>query len=240
MRPSFTCFDCAESALLVDFGRHYNETLSLSILDLSARLASAGLHGLRECVPALSSLTVFYDPLQLPRDRLVREVETLFSSSQPILDRTRTFEIPVLYGGEGGPDLDDVAANAGITPEAAVRLHASQLYYVTMLGFLPGFAYLGELPQALRLPRRSTPRARVPAGSVAIAADMTAVYPLESPGGWHLIGSTPVPLWDMAREHEPLLMPGDQVRFVPMDPGEAGRLRERVRTGWRPQPLEAG
>ncbi|MGO9484261.1 MAG: 5-oxoprolinase subunit PxpB [Rhodomicrobium sp.] len=240
MRPSFTFFDCAESALLVDFGENYNKSLSLSILDASERLANAGLYGLRECLPALSSLTVFYDPLQLPRERLVREIVTLFNTSQPILDRGRTFEIPVIYGGEDGPDLDDASASAGIAPEEVARLHANQLYYVYMLGFLPGFAYMGELPQALRLPRRATPRARVPAGSVAIVADMTAIYPLESPGGWHLIGSTPVALWNMARQDEPLLKPGDRVRFVPVSSGQAHGLRERVRAGWQPGPVEAG
>jgi len=240
MRPSFTFFDCGESALLVDFGSHYNKTLSLAILDAAGRLAKTGLVGLRECVPALSSLTVFYDPLQLQRERLAAEVEALFAVSQTIEDRGRTFDIPVLYGGEAGPDLDEVAAKAGIAAEEAARLHASQLYHVYMLGFLPGFAYLGSVPEPLRLPRRATPRARVPAGSVAIASDMTAVYPLESPGGWHLIGSTPVVLWDMARQEEPLLKPGDRVRFVPVDSVEAGALCQRVAAGWKPEPVERG
>ncbi len=107
-----------------------------------------------------------------------------------------------------------------------------------MLGFLPGFAYMGDLPEPLRLPRRATPRARVPAGSVAIAAEMTSVYPLESPGGWHLIGSTPILLWDMARHDEPLLKPGDKVRFAPVSGSEAENLRRKVEAGWRPSPVE--
>jgi KipI family sensor histidine kinase inhibitor len=238
MRPSFTFFDCGESALLVDFGPYYRQTLSLAILNAAGRLTNSGLPGLRECVPALSSLTVFYDPLQLPRERLVTEVETLFASAQTIEDHGRTFEIPVMYGGEAGPGLDEVAAKAGITAGEVVRLHSSQLYHVYMLGFLPGFAYMGSVPEPLRLPRRATPSARVPAGAVAIAADLTAVYPLESPGGWHLIGSTPVVLWDMARQEEPLLKPGDRVRFVPIDSVEAAALRQRVASGWRPEPVE--
>ena len=240
MRPSFTFYDCGESALLVDFRSHYSKTLSLAILDAAGRLAKKDLPGLRECVPALSSLTVFYDPLELSRQRLAAEVETLFAASRTIGGHGRTFEIPVLYGGEDGPDLDDVAAKAGIAPEEAARLHASQLYHVYMLGFLPGFAYLGSVPAPLRLPRRATPRSRVPAGSVAIASDLTAVYPLESPGGWHLIGSTPVVLWDMARQEEPLLKPGDRVRFVPVDSVEAGTLRQRAAAGWMPEPVEEG
>ena len=240
MRPSFTYADCGESALLVDFGSHYSKALSLAILDASDRLAAARLPGLSECVPALSSLTVFYDPLQLPRDRLAREIEKLFASPEPAAVHGRTFNIPVLYGGEGGPDLGHVAEITGMPPQEAVHLHASPLYHVYMLGFLPGFAYLGNIPEPLRLPRRSTPRARVPAGSVAIAADMTAIYPLESPGGWHLIGHTPVPLWDMARREEPLLKPGDSVRFLPVSCGEAEALARRVVEGWLPEPAEGG
>jgi KipI family sensor histidine kinase inhibitor len=108
-----------------------------------------------------------------------------------------------------------------------------------MLGFLPGFAYMGDLPRELQLPRRATPRARVPAGSVAIAAEMTAIYPLESPGGWHLIGWTPIPLWDMARMDGPLLRPGDKVSFKPVGPDEAATLAARIEAGWLPEPVEA-
>jgi KipI family sensor histidine kinase inhibitor len=148
----------------------------------------------------------------------------------------RTWELPVVYGGESGPDLGEVAERAGISPEEAVALHAAPTYHVYMLGFSPGFAYLGDLPQALQLPRRATPRARLPAGSVAIASDMTAIYPLESPGGWHLIGNTPVALWDMARRDEPLLMPGDQVRFKPVSEEDAEVLRNRASEGWQIEP----
>ncbi len=128
------------------------------------------------------------------------------------------------YGGGGGPDLTEAAERAGLSVDDAVALHAGAVYDVYMLGFLPGFAYLGDLPDALRLPRRATPRARVPAGSVAIAAEMTAIYPLESPGGWHLIGSTPVRPWDMSLRREPLFRPGDRVRFQPVSLAEAQEL----------------
>jgi KipI family sensor histidine kinase inhibitor len=238
MLPSFTFADCGESALLVDFGPNYSKALSLAIQVASQRLAATLQPGLGECVPALSSLTVYYDPLQLNSERLAEELRALFAPSQHGAGHRRTFEIPVLYGGEAGPDLDSVAGTAGIAPHEAVQLHAGTLYHVYMLGFLPGFAYMGSLPEPLRLPRRSTPRARVPAGSVAIASDMTAVYPLESPGGWHLIGWSPLILWDIARYERPLLEPGDRVRFVPVSTGEAMTLRQRVADGWRPGPVE--
>jgi KipI family sensor histidine kinase inhibitor len=239
MQLSFTFLDCAESALLVDFGHHYSKALSLAILTASERLAKAELPGLQECVPALSSLTVFYDPLQLSRDRLAAEIETLLGTQSGVPDRGRGFDIPVAYGGDGGPDLGAVAGQASLSEDAAIELHAAQLYQVYMLGFLPGFAYLGDLPEPLRLPRSHTPRVRVPAGSVAIAADMTAIYPLESPGGWHLIGFSPVVLWDIGREQEPLLQPGDKVRFVPVSHEEAAELRRHAAEGWRPEPWEA-
>ncbi|MBI4723608.1 MAG: 5-oxoprolinase subunit PxpB [Rhodomicrobium sp.] len=237
LHPAF--FDCAESALLVDFGLEHSKALSLAILDLSERLERAGLAGVRESVPALSSLTVFYDALELPGERLAAEIEALCKMEPDARAHGKAWEIPVVYGGEAGPDLKEAAARAGLTEDEALRLHAAQLYHVYMLGFLPGFAYLGDLPEPLRLPRRATPRARVPAGSVAIAADMTAIYPLESPGGWHLIGFTPVVLWDMARRQEPLLKPGDRVRFVAISEAEAEELRQHAADGWVPEPVEA-
>jgi KipI family sensor histidine kinase inhibitor len=239
MRLSFTFFDCAESALFVDFGPHYSKRLSLAILDAGERLAKSGLHGLKESIPALSSLTVLYDPLQLPKERLVAEIEAICGAGLTAADCGKTWELPVVYGGASGPDLGEVAARAGMSPEDVIALHAAQTYHVYMLGFAPGFVYLGDLPQALRLPRRATPRARLPAGSVAIASDMTSIYPLESPGGWHLIGNTPVALWDMARRDEPLLKPGDHVRFKPVSEAEADALRRLASEGWAPEPMEA-
>jgi KipI family sensor histidine kinase inhibitor len=237
LNPRF--FDCGESALLVDFGRQYNAPVSHSILCLSERLGHAAPKGFKESVPALSTLTIFYDPLELPRDQLIAEIEAQCKTEYAMPARSRTWELPVSYGGEGGPDLAEVARRAGLTADAIINIHAGQAYYVYMLGFLPGFAYLGDLPQQLRLPRRKTPRARVPKGSVAIASDMTAVYPLESPGGWHILGYTPVNLWDMARSEEPLLRPGDLVRFMPVSQEKASALRRRVSEGWAPDPVEA-
>jgi KipI family sensor histidine kinase inhibitor len=239
MQLSFTFFDCAESALFVDFGPRYNRFLTLAILDASERLTKSGLPGLKESIPALSSLTVLYDPLRLQKERLITEIEAICGAGFTAADCGRTWELPAVYGGEAGPDLSEVAARAGMSPEEVIALHAAPTYHVYMLGFAPGFVYLGELPEALRLPRRATPRARVPAGSVAIASDLTAIYPLESPGGWHLIGLTPLLLWDMARRDEPLLKPGDHVRFKPVSEKEAEILRRRAAEGWAPEPLEA-
>jgi KipI family sensor histidine kinase inhibitor len=232
LRPIF--FDCAESALLVDFGRDYEKALTLSILRMSELLAASMLPGFKESIPALSSLTIVYDPLMLSRQRLLQEVERLCESGEPAPGAARTWSIPVAYGGGFGPDLEDVARAAGLSEDEAAALHAGQTYDVTMLGFLPGFAYLGDLPKKLRLPRLATPRSRVPAGSVAIAAEMTAIYPFESPGGWRLIGRTPFSPWDMAREERPLLRPGDRVRFYAAGAAEVEAFPQLVAEGRAP------
>ncbi|HZV20884.1 MAG TPA: 5-oxoprolinase subunit PxpB [Hyphomicrobiales bacterium] len=237
LRPTF--FDCGDAALLVDFGSHYDPSLSQAILAVSEALTCSQLRGVNESIPALSTLTVFYDPLELPKENLIAEIENHCRSEHAMATKPRSWDIPVVYGGASGPDLGEVSERTGLTSDAVVSLHAGHTYYVYMLGFLPGFAYLGDLPQRLRLPRRKTPRARVPTGSVAIATDMTAVYPLESPGGWHILGNTPVVLWDMSRSGEPLFRPGDWVRFKPVSEEEAAEIREKSRAGWAPEPQEA-
>jgi KipI family sensor histidine kinase inhibitor len=234
----FKSFDCGESALLLDFGPKYSRSQSLAILAASERLRCSGLKGFEESIPAVSSLTVFYDPLQLPKNCLLEKLSEVLDEEGAGGGTWYLWELPAIYGGEWGPDLQEVADRARLPVDETIALHASQTYHVYMLGFAPGFTYMGDLPQALRLPRRATPRARVPKGSVAIASDMTAVYPLESPGGWHLIGSTPIELWNVARRDEPLLKPGDRVRFKPIHVREAEEIRARVAEGWEPEPVE--
>jgi KipI family sensor histidine kinase inhibitor len=169
-------------------------------------------------VPAYGSLLVPFDPEVVDRDelaaRLAGEARELVEGPPPARETGRTVSLLVRYGGDDGPDLDDVAIRTGLTPGEVVTLHAGTTYRVFMLGFAPGFAYLGTLPERLALPRRSEPRLRVPPGSVAIAARQTAVYPFATAGGWHLIGRTDAPLWDIGAEQPALIRPGDAVRFV--------------------------
>ena len=170
-------------------------------------------------VPGITTLLVPFDPRassdEAASDRLRRLVDDL-AAADTTPARVTTHRIPVRYGGEDGPDLDAVAARLGLTPGRVVELHTSMCYTVYILGFMPGFGYLGELPEGLWLPRRDTPRARVPAGSVAIAGRQTAVYPGATPGGWHLLGSTEVRLWDIERDPPAMLQAGDQVRLEPI------------------------
>ncbi|MGH3579714.1 MAG: 5-oxoprolinase subunit PxpB, partial [Mycobacterium sp.] len=159
-------------------------------------------------------------------------------AGETALDRPRRlWRVPVCYQNELGPDLASVAERTGLGIDDVVALHVGTRYHVYMIGFVPGYPYMGDLPEALVLPRRVDPRIRVPPGSVAIATTLTAIYPLESPGGWHLIGTTPIPLFDAHASPPALFAPGDAVEFEAIDPGTFARLRAAVeRREYRLQP----
>ena len=205
-----------ETAFSVEFGDAVDADLNRLVHAYDAALRAHPLPGLVETVPTYRSLLVMYDPLikeaQAMRSMLL---QTLAQIDDAELPEGRLVEIPVRYGGEWGPDLDDVAAHCGLTPDEVVRRHAGALYQVAMLGFAPGFAYLLGLPAQLATPRLPTPRLRVPPGSVGIAGEQTGVYALETPGGWRIIGRTDAILFDAARPDPFLLSAGDRVRFVP-------------------------
>lgn len=173
--------------------------------------------GVRNLHPAYCSLLVKFDPLKWRHEELEKVLrKCLDRLDQVKLPEPQQVEIPVCYGGEYGPDLDEVAALHKITPEQVIKLHASTNYLVYFLGFVPGFAYLGELPQSLVTPRLATPRKKVSAGSVGIAGTQTGVYPFETPGGWRLLGRTPLAMFRTDRDGLSLLSIGDRVRFVPV------------------------
>jgi inhibitor of KinA len=173
--------------------------------------------GVRNLHPAYCSMLAKFDPLRWTHDKLERELRNYLSRLDKVnLPPSRQVEIPVCYGGEFGPDLEDVAAAHGIATDRVVRLHTSATYLVYFLGFVPGFAYLGELPQELLTPRLPAPRKKVPAGSVGIAGNQTGVYPFETPGGWRLLGRTPLAMFRTDRDGLSLLAIGDRVRFVPV------------------------
>jgi len=180
-------------------------------------LATRKIPGVREAIPTYRSVLVYYDPDEILFHELVaqmRQIETHLQTA--ILPEPRIVEIPVAYGGEYGPDLEFVAEHAHLTPEEVIVLHTGRDYLVYMLGFTPGFCYLGGLADQLETPRLPEPRTRIPAGSVGIAGKQTGVYPIESPGGWRLIGRTPLRLFDPERDPPVLIQAGDYVRFVPM------------------------
>lgn len=182
---------------------------------LAAGLRLARVRGVRDIVPGMRDLVVHIDPLGCDLSDVERALAD--TASRPSVATTApaaVIEIPVVYGGADGPDLDDVARACGMSAEDVCARHALVDYVVCMIGFLPGFPYLGLLEPSLRLPRRRSPRSRVAPGSVAIAGEYTGVYPCESPGGWHVIGRTVVSLFDLADDPPARLAPGDRVRFV--------------------------
>ncbi len=222
---SFRILDAGDAALTIEFGSIIDPALLAEVNALDAavlRRKQAGkLPGVIETMPTFRSLTVFFDPLVTDRDAVLATLQPLIAAAEHgSTTDGRHWRLPVCYEGEAAPDLAEVAGAIGIGEDEVVALHSGAEYLVYMIGFLPGFPFMGDLPAPLRLPRRAQPRVRVPAGSVAIATGLTAIYPWESPGGWHLLGRCPVPLFDAGRTSPSLLAAGDRVRFVPVSAQE--------------------
>jgi KipI family sensor histidine kinase inhibitor len=217
--PQLRIEPLGEAALLAVIDARLNLDANARARALAAALGATNLDGLGVPVPGHGSVLVPFDPDVLAEPR----VRSLIERAWPIAARAtaaddapgRLHELPTRYGGEDGPDLGVVARATGLSEAEVIRQHSGAEYRVLVLGFVPGYAYLGLLPPALELPRRETPRVRVPAGSVGISGRQCGVYPAEVPGGWHLIGRTDVLLWDPAADPPARLAPGDRVRFVP-------------------------
>jgi KipI family sensor histidine kinase inhibitor len=210
-----------ESAALVQFGNAIDAGINARVHRLADLLARADWQGFGEAVPAYASLLVHYDPLLWAYSDVVARIESCLPRLPlaEVSTTARLVEIPVIYGGDDGPDLEAVARAHDLTPRAVIQLHSQAEYGVYMIGFTPGFPYLGGLDERIATPRRESPRTLVPAGSVGIAGQQTGIYPLASPGGWQIIGRTALDLFDPARVPPSLLAPGDRVRFVPVEPG---------------------
>jgi len=232
--PTPRLLDAGDAAFTVEFGDAIAPEALAAVQALDTAIArehAAGrLPGLIETMPTFRSLTIFFDPLLTGRTALVETLRPwLIQAGSAAAPEGRLWRLPVCYEGDAGPDLTDTAAALGLAADEVVARHCGTLFRVYMLGFLPGFPFMGDLPAALHRPRRTEPRVRVPAGSVAIAAGLTAIYPWESPGGWHLIGSCPVTLFDATRETPALLAAGDRVSFQPVSGAEFARLAAAIR-----------
>lgn len=215
-----------ERGLLVELGEGISAAVNLRVQALAQLLDAARIPGVLEAAPAYRSLLVVYDPLVIPRADLEPRIGALArraaAESPP---PSRIVTVPVVYGGERGPDLEEVSRLLGLSADEIVRRHSETVYRVYMIGFTPGYPYMGELPAELAVPRRSTPRIRVPKGSVGIAQRQTGIYPVDSPGGWQIIGWTPLELFDPRRQPPAMLEMGDAVRFMPIGLEEAWRWR---------------
>src|SRR6516164_2917176 len=217
-----------DRALVVEFGDRIDRALSDGVLRLNAAIRSQRISGVVETVPTFRSLMVYFDRLVTSRASLEGAIGGLLDREcSPRVTATQ-WRIPVCYEGEFAPDLTEVARLTGLTPSEVVAKHSGTRYHVYMLGFLPGFPYMGDLPAQLELPRRADPRLRVPAGSLSIATSLTAIYPYESPGGWHLIGATPIRIFDPECPKPALFAPGDAIRFQPIDAAAFASIRRAV------------
>ena len=221
---------CGDAAFTVELGPRPNLLLTRTIAALHAALTRSAPQGYIESVPGLTSLTILFDPDATTRAALEQTVQRCIASVDTLSTRAREWHFPVCYSGELAPDLAEVAAACGLTEEEVVAAHTSRSYVVYLVGFSPGFPYLGDIDERIALPRRTVPRPRVPAGSVAIATHYTAVYPQDTAGGWHIIGRTPVRFFDSGASPPALVAPGDTVRFYAVD----REAFERHRTDGRP------
>lgn len=228
-----------DTAFSVEFGARIDPALNALVHRAAALIGAAPPHGVTETVPAFGSLLVHYDPRIAGASSIQAALSELDLGEPGAAEAPRrVWHLPTLYGGEAGPDLDAAAAEVGLSPDDVVAIHSGATYRVYVQGFLPGFAYLGDLDARLELPRLARPRLRVPPGSVAIALRMTGVYPVESPGGWRLLGNTPVRFFDPTRTPPTLFAPGDGVRFVPVGAERHAAIRQEVARGSYEVPCE--
>ena len=204
-----------DRALLVELGDAIHPDVNRKVRELFLVLEEKKVPGIKDLVPSYRSLTVVYDPLELTLPTLQNTVAELWKHTDASrLPQPKMLEVPVVYGGQRGPDLEWVASYHQLSPEEVIRYHTLPTYQVYMIGFTPGYPYLGEVPEAIATPRRQTPRTVVPQGSVAIAQRQTGIYPVQSPGGWHILGWTPLKLFDAENSPPSLLEMGDLAKFI--------------------------
>ncbi len=212
----YTVLAAGDTALVVDVGNRVDLAISTKVLALADQLNALKIGGVIETVPTIRSLSVYYEPLSISATQLENRIADIIDHPNEAAVAGRICNIPVCYDPELAPDLEDVAARCNLSPSQVIEMHSSRTYHAYMLGFLPGLAYLGDLPQELVLPRRKTPRPRIPEGSLGIGGKLTCIYPMATPCGWHLIGRSPMSLWDPRLTGGTLLRAGDKVKFEPV------------------------
>lgn len=226
------CTSMSDTAMLVEFEAVINPSINGRVRRLMAGLTRKEIEGIVEIVPAYRSLLIHYDPCKITTMQLQGQVERVVEDLDlVVMPRARKFYLPVCYDDTLGPDLAYVAEYHELTKDEVIAIHASRDYLVYTIGFLAGMPYLGELPERIATPRLEKPRTRIPVGSVAIAGNQTGIYPLESPGGWRIIGRTPIGIYTPKQDPPTLLASGDYVRFVPISLQEFEEIEKRRQTG---------
>lgn len=215
-----------DAAWLIELENRLDADVNARAIAIGHAVRASGLPGLRDVVPGYRSIAVYVDPVAAAPDVEARLAELAAATAAEPENGGRVVTVPVCYGGELGPDLGEVAAFAGCAEDEVVALHGSRTYRVYLVGFVPGFPYMGTVDPRIAMPRRATPRTKVPAGSVGIAAGQTGIYPTETPGGWRIIGRTPIRMFDPDADPPCLFEAGTRVRFTPMTRDEFDRVRE--------------
>jgi KipI family sensor histidine kinase inhibitor len=229
--PRYLSF--GDSALIIEFSDEISLEANQKVLALNQALSKANIVGVEETVPTYRSLLIRYNPLKTTYEQLVFQIKDIEKNLNKLGVETegRRIVVPVVYGGEYGPDIGFVAQYHGITKEMVVKIHSEREYRVYMIGFVAGFPYLGEVSDEIATPRLETPRLKVPAGSVGIAEKQTGIYPCEAPGGWRIIGRTPLKLFNPLQQPPALLRPGDIVKFKPISGSEFKTIEEAILKG---------
>jgi KipI family sensor histidine kinase inhibitor len=224
--------NAGDRSLVIEFGDSIEEQINAKIRSLTLAIEREVIVGIIETIPTYRSLMIIYEPMLIELDELIDKVKSIETKMDEMkLPDAKIIEIPTIYGGEYGPDLEFVAEHNKISLEEVIKLHTSRSYLIHMIGFTPGFPYLGGMNDIIATPRLQNPRTKIPVGSVGIAGNQTGIYPIESPGGWQLIGRTPVKLYDPYRKEPVLLNAGDYIRFVQIDENEYKQIEELERQG---------
>jgi len=218
-----------DRGLVVEFGNIISETVNKKVRNLYLAIQKGHIKGINEMIPTYRSLLIHYNPIEIEIDNLIEKLMEIEKALDSIdLPKPGIIEIPTIYGGEFGEDLNFVSEHNGISVDEVIKIHSSVDYLIYMLGFTPGFPYLGGMSEKIETPRLKIPRTKIPAGSVGIAGKQTGIYPIESPGGWQLIGKTPIKLYDPNSQIPIILQAGDYIRFIPIEQEEYDNIRSLV------------
>ena len=219
-----------DSSVLIEFGKEISPAINARIATMVKLLKVQQIEGIIDMIPSFCALLINYDSRVISYSKLKKRLENVLkldAESESVA--TRVFEIPVCYGGKYGPDMTNLEEHSGLSEKEIIQIHSGSDYLIYMLGFLPGFPYLGGLDERIHIPRLASPRIKIPAGSVGIGGAQTGIYPLDSPGGWQLLGQTPVKTYDPERETPILFEAGDYIRFVPVSEKEFLEIEKQVK-----------
>lgn len=219
-----------DRAIVIEFGNKISEKINSKVRAMMIAIDKKNIAGIVEMIPTYRSLMIHYNPLKVDFYFLCKELKSVEKQLDDIeIPLPEVIEIPTLYGGDYGVDIENVAKHNGLTVDEVVKIHTSKEYLIYMLGFTPGFPYLGGMDERIATPRLKTPRTKISGGSVGIAGSQTGIYPIDSPGGWQLIGKTPLKLYDPYREKPILLQSGNYIKFVPIDEQTYIKIEEAIK-----------